>query len=205
MLRITSLFATALVLFIGECSCQHIIYPTYRPPPQRPFVIRTARDTGRGEPQWLFQGDNIPKAPTAGEHPVLPSIIDDVKLNTDRRYARSLSTPSVSRGARGGHTPTGSRDTGPTHPGYNRRNARDLGAFQWPSLPTSPTLPPLYVNHLDREARSVENLVSQEHFSSQEHLASLEQLHRGVRSVEALASQENLASQEHLASQEQFI
>nr|P85211.1 RecName: Full=Lebocin-like anionic peptide 1 [Galleria mellonella] len=39
------------------------------------------------EPLWLYKGDNIERAPTTADHPILPSIIDDVKLDPNRRYA----------------------------------------------------------------------------------------------------------------------
>ncbi|XP_030038912.2 lebocin-3 [Manduca sexta] len=115
-----------------------IILPTFRPPPIWPGITRTVREAG-DQPLWLYQGDNHPRAPSSGDHPVLPLIIDDVKLDPNRRYVRSVNEPSSqehherfvrsfdSRSSRhhgGSHsTSSGSRDTGATHPGYNRRNS----------------------------------------------------------------------------------
>ncbi|CAF4937547.1 unnamed protein product [Pieris macdunnoughi] len=79
-----------------EVSAQRFILPTYRPPPRRPVIIRTVRDTECEHPKWLYQGD-IPRAPATGDHPVLPHYIDDVKIDPNRRYARSLDSPSAKR------------------------------------------------------------------------------------------------------------
>lgn len=199
----------ALAIFIGEVFSQKFILPTYRPPtrPRRP-ILRRVRDVN-DEPLWLNQGD-IPRAPSTAEHPVLPPYIDDVKLDPNRRYARSaesiqdegelVETPyyrvardvndeplwlnqgdiprapstadhpvlppniddvkidplrehlryarSYSTPSRGGHRASGTsrggnrgHDTGATHPGYNRRNARSIRKESW-YLPGLPTLPP---------------------------------------------------------------
>ncbi|XP_030038995.2 lebocin-4 [Manduca sexta] len=140
-----SIFALGViaVLLITESNCWRsdlpIILPTYKPPrTPSTVIIRTVREAG-DKPLWLYQGDDHPRAPSSGDHPVLPSIIDDVKLDPNRRYARSVNEPSSqehherfvrsfdSRSSRhhgGSHsTSSGSRDTGATHPGYNRRNS----------------------------------------------------------------------------------
>ncbi|KAG6442722.1 lebocin-4 [Manduca sexta] len=142
MSKFISILCVVALLLIAETYCLtsgvRIIQPTYRPPPRRPVIYRAARDAG-DEPLWLYQGDDHPRAPSSGDHPVLPSIIDDVKLDPNRRYARSVSEPSSqehhdrfarsfdSRSSKhhgGSHsTSGGSRDTGATHPGYNRRNS----------------------------------------------------------------------------------
>ncbi|XP_022835941.1 lebocin-4-like [Spodoptera litura] len=139
MSKLVIVLSVLAVFLIAESACQLIIRPTYRPPPppRRPVIMRARRDAG-DEPLWLYQGD-VPKAPSSADHPVLPSIIDDVRMDPNRRTARSLSTPShVSHG--GGSRRSSSRDTGPTHPGYNRRNARSLHLpdYKFPL----PTLPP---------------------------------------------------------------
>ncbi|KAH9629562.1 hypothetical protein HF086_008606 [Spodoptera exigua] len=137
MSKLIIVLSVLAVFMVAESSCQRIIYPTYRPPPpKRPVIMRARRDAD--EPLWLYQGD-IPRAPSSADHPVLPSIIDDIKLDPNRRTARSLGTPShVSHG--GGSRRSSSRDTGATHPGYNRRNARSLHLpdYKFPL----PTLPP---------------------------------------------------------------
>ncbi|XP_023940494.1 lebocin-4-like [Bicyclus anynana] len=109
---------------------------------------RYARDVN-DQPLWLNQGD-IPKAPASGDHPVLPNIIDDVKLDPNRRYARSVDSPSARRSG-GGSRSSGNHDTGRTHPGYNRRNARYVDYNDWrrprPTVgPVRPhaTLPPFW-------------------------------------------------------------
>ncbi|VVD02011.1 unnamed protein product [Leptidea sinapis] len=115
-----------LAVFAAEVTSQKFILPTYRPPPRKPIIIRTVRDTdgARDQPQWLYQGD-IPRAPTTGDHPYLPPYIDDVQIDANRRYARSLDSPSSKR--HGGSSNSRTRgDNGATHPGYNRRNAREV-------------------------------------------------------------------------------
>jgi hypothetical protein len=85
---VTVVLGAILLVFVAESIGQHIIYPTYRPPPQNPPVIRTARDVEHGAPQWLYGGD---AAPAAGEYPYPPPVyFDDVKLDENRRYARSV-------------------------------------------------------------------------------------------------------------------
>ncbi|KAJ8705303.1 hypothetical protein PYW07_011130 [Mythimna separata] len=139
MAKLILVLSVLAVFLIAESTCQRFIQPTYRPPRQhrRPVIQRVRREA-EDEPLWLYQGDNIERAPSTADHPFLPSIIDDVKLDPNTRTARSLSTPRASRG--GGSRPSGSRDTGPTHPGYNRRNARSpkLPGYDFPI----PTLPP---------------------------------------------------------------
>ncbi|XP_047037208.1 lebocin-4-like [Helicoverpa zea] len=140
MCKLTLVLCVFTVFLIAESTCQRFILPTYRPPPQprRPVIMR-ARRGADDEPLWLYQGDNIERAPTTADHPFLPSVIDDVKLDPNRRYTRSLGTPRGSRGSSGSR-PSSNRDTGPTHPGYNRRNARSLHlpGYDFPL----PTLPP---------------------------------------------------------------
>ncbi|XP_045785612.1 lebocin-1/2-like [Maniola jurtina] len=92
MFKLTSILV--LVVLVTDSIGQYIIFPTYRPssdpviilptyipPPQEP-IIRTARD-----------------AP-AQESPLRPSMIDDVRLDPDRRYARSVSPSSSGSGDR---------------------------------------------------------------------------------------------------------
>lgn len=184
----------ALLFLIEESTCQrpHIIYPTYRPPPQRPPPIRTVREARDDKPMWIYQGDNIPRAPASGDHPFLPSYIDDVKqdpnrryarsvddeplwlykgdnierapatgdhpylpseiddihLDPNRRYARSLDSPSAKRGGGSHTTSSGTRNTGATHPGYNRRNTREIrlpqpDIYPVPNYP-NPQIPPFF-------------------------------------------------------------
>lgn len=129
------ILAVLSVYLIAESSCR-FIRPTYRPPPPttKSWIFR-ARRGADDQPLWLNQGDDVPRAPSTADHPVLPSIIDDIKLDPNRRTVRSLSTPSVSRG--GGSGQSSSRDTGATHPGYNRRNAREI-RYTLPTLPRKP-------------------------------------------------------------------
>ncbi|KAJ8705301.1 hypothetical protein PYW07_011128 [Mythimna separata] len=138
MTKVILALSVLAVFLIAESTCQ-----TYKPPPTKPPTWRFRREAG-DEPLWLYQGDNIERAPSTADHPSLPSIIDDVKLDPNTRTARSLSTPRASRG--GGSRPTSSRDTGPTHPGYNRRNARSLPRLRLPGhkspLPTTPPFNP---------------------------------------------------------------
>ncbi|XP_059057087.1 lebocin-4-like [Achroia grisella] len=137
MLKLTYIFGVFLVMFIVDSSCQRFIQPTYRPPRRKPVIIRAVREAD--EPLWLYEGDNIERAPATADHPVLPSVIDHIKLDPNRRYVRSLDSPSAKRGG-GSHAPTGGRDTGATHSGYNRRNAREVRLpepFRFPS----PTIP----------------------------------------------------------------
>ncbi|XP_041977374.1 lebocin-1/2-like [Aricia agestis] len=136
------LILLVLAFIAAEAVGQRFILPTYRPPRTRsPPIIRMRREDS--EPQWLYKGD-APRAPSSGDHPLIPNLIDDVRLDPDRRYARSLDSPSAKRGggARGGHS-SGNRDTGATHPGYNRRNARSLQIPQ--PIPLNPfRRPPIY-------------------------------------------------------------
>lgn len=148
-----------LVTFAVDTFGQRFIHPTYRPPPTRGPIIRTVRDTGNQEPQWLYQGD-LPRAPATGDHPVLPNYIDDIKLDPNRRYARSLDSPSAKRSGGSHSTSSGSRDTGATHPGYNRRNARSIRPSSLPSAPRprnpfpQPTRPrPIYPVYANRGGR----------------------------------------------------
>ncbi|KAM3963105.1 lebocin [Aphomia sociella] len=139
MLKLVYILGALLVLYITGSSCQHIIRPTYRPPPRRPVIIRAVREAG-DEPLWLYKGDNIDRAPSTADHPVLPSIIDDIKLDPIRRFARSLDSPSAKRGGGSHTTSSSSRNTGATHPGYNRRNTREIRLPEPFRIP-SPTIP----------------------------------------------------------------
>ncbi|KPI91575.1 Lebocin-1/2 [Papilio xuthus] len=135
-----------LAVFVGESLCGvRVIRPTYRPPPQRP-VIRTARQVN-DEPLWLYRGDDVIKAPSTGEHPYLPPYIDDIKLDPNIRVARSFDSRSSKHSGGSHSTSSGSRDTGATHPGYNRRNARSIQTPPlFPTLsPTRPHYVPIYV------------------------------------------------------------
>lgn len=132
MYKLVILLGVFAAVLVCETSCQ-FIFPTYRPPPtpRQPVIMRARRSND--EPQWLIQGDDFPKAPATGDHPFLPKYIDDIKLDPNTRVARSLSTPRASRGS--GIRQSSSHDTGPTHPGYNRRNARSLPKMPLPRLP----------------------------------------------------------------------
>ncbi|KAJ8705300.1 hypothetical protein PYW07_011127 [Mythimna separata] len=152
MTKVILVLSVLAVFLIAESTCQRFIHPTYKPPPTQPPRWRFRREA-EDEPLLQWQEDNIERAPSTADHPYLPSIIDDVELDPNRRYARSLSTPRASRG--GGSRPSSSRDTGPTHPGYNRRNARSLPELRLPGhkfpLPTTPPFNPrprypIYVN-----------------------------------------------------------
>lgn len=136
-----------LVLLLGailivEVSCQRYILPTYRPPRTQRPIIRTVRETN-GEPLWLYSGDDVRRAPATGDHPYLPPVLDDVHLDQNRRYARSVDSPSAKRGGGSPRTSSSSRNTGPTHPGYNRRNAREVvnseSNYHFPSWPHQPS------------------------------------------------------------------
>lgn len=133
-----------LVLLLGailivEASCQHYILPTYRPPKTRTPIIRTVRETN----DVKYKGDDVHEVP-ASIHPAVPSVIEDSRLlDQNKRYARSLDSPSAKRGGGSHKTTSGSRNTGPTHPGYNRRNARsadlsrsNIGDSVWPPQPS---------------------------------------------------------------------
>ncbi|XP_068629671.1 lebocin-3-like [Battus philenor] len=137
MLKLLSLGLLAVILGDSLCLAQ-FVRPTYRPPPQRP-ITRRARQVN-DEPLWLYQGDNIDRAPSTGDHPYLPSYIDDVKLDPHTRYARSFDSRSSKHSGGSHSTSSGSRDTGATHPGYNRRNARSV-YYPKPFPVLSPTRP----------------------------------------------------------------
>ncbi|XP_049867574.1 lebocin-4-like [Pectinophora gossypiella] len=137
MVKLVILACVVLAVLIADVTCQRYIFSTYRPPTRYQFIrptyrppylrdqrFRIAREA-HDEPLWLWQGDNIDRAPATGDHPILPSVIDDIKLDPNRRHARSVDSPSARR--HGGQSSSGGRrDTGPTHPGYNRRNARSV-------------------------------------------------------------------------------
>ncbi|XP_026733457.1 lebocin-1/2-like [Trichoplusia ni] len=116
---------------IAEATCQRIILPTYRPPPapRRPVIMRARRE--------------LQLQPVHGEE-TYPGFEEVSEVDHHgERVERSLGTPSRSRGG-GSSRPSSSRDTGPTHPGYNRRNARSLPSLRLPgrNFPIPPTTPP---------------------------------------------------------------
>lgn len=129
MCKIVFTLTVVTVLLFVDTTCLSrdlpVVYPTFRPRyTVGPVTLRTKRSAD-DEPLWLFRGDDIPRAPATGDHPVLPLIIDDIKLDPNTRYARSLSTPSKYHG--GSHTISkGKEHTGPTHPGYNKRRVRSF-------------------------------------------------------------------------------
>ncbi|XP_063620886.1 uncharacterized protein LOC134793252 [Cydia splendana] len=110
MLKVSLVLGVVLVVFVAESTCQRFIQPTYRPPRQRKPVIRRVRAVGELTPTAI---DNVPYLS-----------LDEVELL--ERTVRSLDSPSAKRGGGSHSTSSGSRDTGATHPGYNRRNARSL-------------------------------------------------------------------------------
>ncbi|KOB78261.1 Lebocin-like protein [Operophtera brumata] len=133
------------VLFIATAYSQRvrIIRPVYRPPPQRPhYPIRRAREADVGTLR-LSSNDELTQL-TTEERPLLLAV--DIEPN--ERHVRSLSTPG--RGRTSGSSSKGSRghDTGPTHPGYNRRNAREVSNeplkdnhfIRWPSTQGPPII-----------------------------------------------------------------
>ncbi|XP_052737828.1 uncharacterized protein LOC112047581 [Bicyclus anynana] len=130
-----------LAVLVTDCIGQrpHLIFPTYRPPPQpRQPVIRTARDAPSQEPLWLYQGD-IPRAPSSADNGVLPQIIDDVRFNPDRRYARSVG-PSSGSEHRLKRSPFFPRDP----PGFPRPRPSPYDPFPRP-VPTRMPFP-IYAN-----------------------------------------------------------
>ncbi|CAH2990611.1 unnamed protein product [Chilo suppressalis] len=140
--RASFLLGCLLLVFIAETTSEHVPFPfiTTAPPPK--FEVRFRRNVN-DEPLWLYKGDDINRAPATGDHPYLPPYIDDVKLDPSTRYARSVDSPSAKRGG-GSHSTSSSRgSTGPTHPGYNRRNARSLHTPTIFNSP-SPTIPKPY-------------------------------------------------------------
>ncbi|XP_049866657.1 lebocin-4-like [Pectinophora gossypiella] len=156
MVKLIVIASVALAVLVADVTCQRyvlptlrtptkyyptIIQPTYRPPVTRGPIIRTVREARDDEPLWLWNGDDIDRAPATGDHPVLPSVIDDINLDSNTRHVRSVDSPSARR--HGGHSSSsGSRDTGATHPGYNRRNARSIAPLDFD--PFRPTMPKPY-------------------------------------------------------------
>ncbi|XP_063360013.1 uncharacterized protein LOC134649224 [Cydia amplana] len=110
MLKVPLLLGVILVAFVAESTCQRFIQPTYRPPRQRKPVIRRVREAGELTPILAVED--------------VPYLLDAVE--SLERTVRSLDSPSAKRGGGSHSTSSGSRDTGATHPGYNRRNARSL-------------------------------------------------------------------------------
>lgn len=136
------MIATLALASLLEVSAQHIILPTYRPPPTKGPVTMRAKRNVNDEPLWLYKGNDV-KAPATGDHPFLPKYIDDIRLDQNTRYARSVDSPSAKRGGSAGSRPT-NHDTGATHPGYNRRNARDIRENNVPYKPYTPIKPSPY-------------------------------------------------------------
>lgn len=135
MSRPILILGTFAVFFVVATYSQvRIIRPIYRPP-RRPryHILRIAREAR--DPIRLFKDDNVNQL--TSERPL---IYDDIKMDPSKRYVRSLSTPGHGR-ASGSSSSKGSRghDTGATHPGYNRRSAREAGDapvgqfIRWPS------------------------------------------------------------------------
>ncbi|KAJ2952667.1 hypothetical protein O0L34_g7005 [Tuta absoluta] len=159
MVKSVLLVAVIAAVFVADATGQRYIQPTFRPPKRpplilptlrtpvdRPVISRTVREAN-DEPLWLWQGEDIERAPSTADHPILPSVIDDVQLDPHRRYARSRDSPSA-KSYSGGRSSSGNRgDTGPTHPGNNRRNARSIrhSSFDdpWPQ-PWRPRVPKPY-------------------------------------------------------------
>ncbi|XP_028159200.1 lebocin-4-like [Ostrinia furnacalis] len=171
MRRTVLLSLAAVLAFVAESAAQHIILPTYRPPPQRfPKIYRVRRS----EPLRLTDVDPEP-SPEPCDYPYVPphlcGLVDpyeyansahlDVEGSSQQkpksRYARSVDSPSAKRGGGSHSTSSGSRDTGATHPGYNRRNARSLG----PNV-ASPTVPkplmPTWTVHEPKLARNARDI-----------------------------------------------
>lgn len=156
------------VLCVVSTYSQHYIYPTYRPPPPPKYpIIRTARAVTdcprhpRSVDAPAGMGSSYTSWPSTTKKPL---IYDDIKIDPNRRYARSLSAPGEAvreehgkkpfderkwhrpvvyldgerRKTRSLGTPksgrpsgsssrgSGGHATGATHPGYNRRNTREV-------------------------------------------------------------------------------
>nr|ABG72704.1 lebocin-like protein [Antheraea mylitta] len=108
MFKFTLVLVIASVLFVQESSCQRFIQPTFRPPPRRPIVIRKLREA-TDEPLWLYKGEDNSHEPATGDHSSLPSMIDDVKLDPNRRNTRRVHQEHHHRGLRslsGNYVPT---------------------------------------------------------------------------------------------------
>nr|XP_026494977.1 uncharacterized protein LOC113399916 [Vanessa tameamea] len=228
MFKLVTLLVLATI--VADTYGQRFIHPTYRPPPTRRPILRTVRDTGDQQPLWLYQGD-VPRAPATGDHPVLPTYIDDVKLDPNRRYARSVDSPSAKRSGGSHKTSSSSRDAGATHPGYNRRNARSIrnNFMPRPSMPrpTGPRNPfprpggprqtyPIYANRGGRRDVNFPEIKKPTHHDvvipnwnpnvKTQPWQVIRVKARNKRSFEALSSQENVyrnpRSVEALTSQE---
>ncbi|XP_073943486.1 uncharacterized protein [Choristoneura fumiferana] len=124
MLKVTLALSVILVAFVAELSCQKFIQPTYRPHVQKPrIILPTYRPPPRGKiTRYVREVSDLTPELKEDANDLLSSHDQELQLN---RPERSLDSPSAKRG--GGHsTSSGTRDTGPTHPGYNRRNARSV-------------------------------------------------------------------------------
>ncbi|XP_072944084.1 uncharacterized protein [Epargyreus clarus] len=108
MLKITLALTVLVAVLVTESSCQgyKIILPTYRPPPTRGPIIRTAREV---HDQALSSDDLYQPSEGVTDAP--------------KRLPRSFDSRSSKHHGGSHSTSGGSRDTGATHPGYNRRNA----------------------------------------------------------------------------------
>ncbi|XP_047986119.1 uncharacterized protein LOC125226244 [Leguminivora glycinivorella] len=142
MLKITVIFGVLLTVFVVGSTSQRIILPTYRPPLRPPFrpdiilptyrpprqgpVIRYARAADDIKPSETDTHNlaSINNVPSSDENIPHTYLYQDQESN--QRIARSLDSPGAKRGGGSSRTSSGSRDTGRTHPGYNRRNARDI-------------------------------------------------------------------------------
>lgn len=183
MLKITVVLGALLIAFVVGSTSQRIILPTFRPPHRPTFkpiipnsILPTYRPPRRGPNllRYARAADDIP--PSETNIPNLASIhnvqfSDSTIPDTHQEYqeisqrsARSVDSPDAKRGGGSPRTSTGSRDNGPTHPGHNRRNARDIKnpglmnthqpkpIFPRPSIPESVTRTPI----LARTAREIQ-------------------------------------------------
>ncbi|XP_063621426.1 uncharacterized protein LOC134793706 [Cydia splendana] len=139
MFKITVVLGALLIVFVVGSTSQRIILPTYRPP-HRVHIILPTYQLPRSGPNLLRYAraaDDIAPSETvipnlASLHNVKSSdtIVPDTHqqqyLEISQRSARSVDSPDAKRGGGSPKTSPGSSDNGPTHPGYNRRNARDI-------------------------------------------------------------------------------
>ncbi|XP_063379062.1 uncharacterized protein LOC134665935 [Cydia fagiglandana] len=183
MFKITVVLGALLIVFVVESTSQRIILPTYRPlyrptlkpiipniilpiyrPPRRdPNLLRYARAADDTTPSETV----IPNLASLHNVKSSDSIVPDTHQQQYReishRSARSVDSPDAKRGG-GSPKTSGSRDNGPPHPDYNRRNARDIklpgllnthqpkSIFPRPSIPGPVTRTPI----LARTARDIQ-------------------------------------------------
>lgn len=137
MCKLVFVLAILSVFLIAESTCLRMIQPTYLPGVRYVSIkspaISRARRAVEDETHTLQKEHDIDQGRSWGDD----VYAGDVEFNPYIRTVRSLSTPSVSRGS--GSRQSSSRDTGATHPGYNRRNARSIrlpgNDFPLPTLP----------------------------------------------------------------------